>query len=143
MIKEKVQAELQLQKSRYERQLESVKQIGNEMTNLIKSNFNEKIAMILQEQWTKQCQIRELKSIKKFSKKEQWFKEDWMSTSKEQHGSVRDPNKQENSRQYRILCVKSVQIRSFSGPYFPAYGLNTDIWTRKNSLLGYFSRRDI
>ena len=143
MIKEKVQAELQLQKSRYERQLESVKQIGNEMTNLIKSNFNEKIAMILQEQWTKQCQIRELKSIKKFSKKEQWFKEDWMSTSKEQHGSVRDPNKQENSRQCRILCVKSVQIRSFSGPYFPAYGLNTDIWTRKNSLLGHFSRRDI
>ena len=143
LIKEKVQAELQLQKSRYERQLESVKQIGNEMTNLIKSNFNEKITMILQEQWTKQCQIRELKSIKKFSKKEQWFKEDWMSTSKEQHGSVRDPNKQENSRQCRILCVKSVQIRSFSGPYFPAYGLNTDIWTRKNSLLGHFSRRDI
>ena len=143
MIKEKVQAELQLQKFRYERQLESVKQIGNGMTNLIKSNFNEKIAMILQEQWTKQCQIRELKSIKKFSKKEQWFKEDWMSTSKEEHGSVRDPNKQENSRQCRILCVKSVQIRSFSGPYFPAYGLNTDIWTRKNSLLGHFSRRDI
>ena len=55
MIKEKVQAELQLQKTRHERQLESVKQIGNEMTNLIKSNFNEKIAMILQEQWTKQC----------------------------------------------------------------------------------------
>ena len=23
-------------------------------------------------------------------------------------------------------CVKSVQIRSFSGPYFPAFGLNTE-----------------
>ena len=23
-------------------------------------------------------------------------------------------------------CVKSVQIRSFFGPYFPAFGLNTD-----------------
>ena len=23
------------------------------------------------------------------------------------------------------LCVKSVRIRSFSGPYFPAFGLNT------------------
>ena len=28
---------------RYERQLESVKQIDNEMTNLIKSSFNEKL----------------------------------------------------------------------------------------------------
>ena len=25
-------------------------------------------------------------------------------------------------------CVKSVCIRSFSGPYFPAFGLNTDIY---------------
>ena len=23
-------------------------------------------------------------------------------------------------------CVKSVRIRSFSGPYFPAFGLNTE-----------------
>ena len=26
---------------------------------------------------------------------------------------------------YLQHCVKSVQIRSFSGPYFPAFGLNT------------------
>ena len=25
-------------------------------------------------------------------------------------------------------CVKSVRIRSFSGPYFPAFGLNTEIY---------------
>ena len=24
-----------------------------------------------------------------------------------------------------LHCVKSVQIRSFSGPYFPVFGLNT------------------
>ena len=50
-------------------------------------------------------------------------------------------------------CVKSVQIRSFSGPYFPAFGLNTErynvsvciqsecgkIQTRKNSIFGHFS----
>ena len=23
-------------------------------------------------------------------------------------------------------CVKSVRIRSYSGPYFPAFGINTD-----------------
>ena len=33
-------------------------------------------------------------------------------------------------------CVKSVHIRSFSGPYFPAFGLNTD---QKNSEYGHFS----
>ena len=33
---------LQLQKFRYERHLESVKQIDDEMANIIKSNFNEK-----------------------------------------------------------------------------------------------------
>ena len=37
----KVRAELQLQKVRCERQLESLKQIDSEMTNLIKSNFNQ------------------------------------------------------------------------------------------------------
>ena len=50
-------------------------------------------------------------------------------------------------------CLKSVQIRSFSGLYFPAFGLNTVIYsvnfriqsecgkmrTRKNSVLGHFS----
>ena len=38
--------------------------------------------MILQEQWTKQCQIGALKSIQEFSKKEQCFKENWMAVSK-------------------------------------------------------------
>ena len=51
-------------------------------------------------------------------------------------------------------CVKCVQIRSFSGLYFPAFGLNTEryeisfrihsecgkIRTRKNSVFGHFSR---
>ena len=54
-IKEQVRAEFQLQRIRYERQLESVKQIDNEIKNLIKSNFNEKIIIVMQEQWDKQC----------------------------------------------------------------------------------------
>ena len=45
------------------------------MTNLIRSNFIEKIAIVPQQQWTKQCQTGELKSIQEFSKKEQWFNE--------------------------------------------------------------------
>ena len=54
-----------------------------------------------------------------------------------------------------LHCVKSIQIRSFSGPYFPVFELNTAIYfvnlgiqseyreirTRKNSVLGHFSRR--
>ena len=51
-----------------------------------------------------------------------------------------------------IQCVKSVQIRSFSSPYFPAYGLTTrtlriqsecgKIRTRKNPVFWHFSRSD-
>ena len=36
-------------------------------------------------------------------------------------------------------CVKSVRIRSFSGPYIPAFGLNTD---QENSKYGHFPRSD-
>ena len=32
--------------------------------------------------------------------------------------------------------VKSIRIRSFAGPYFPTFGLNTD---QKNSQYGHFS----
>ena len=31
----------------------------------------------------------------------------------------------------QIHCMKSVQIQSFFGPYFPVYGLNTEIKCRK------------
>ena len=63
------------------------------MKNLIKSNFNVKIAIILKKQWTKHCQREELKSIQKFSKKEEWFKENWMSVNKPKHQGIRDPDK--------------------------------------------------
>ena len=55
-----------------------------------------------------------------------------------------------------IHCVKSVQIVVFSGPYFPAFGLNwteyfvshriqSECWkirTRKNYVSGHFSHSD-
>ena len=55
-----------------------------------------------------------------------------------------------------IYCVKDVQIRSFSGPYFLVFGLNTEIYgvnlrvqseywkiqARKNSVFGPFFRSD-
>ena len=50
MARKKVHAELQLQNIRHDRLLGSVKQNDNKMTKLIKSDLNEKIAIILQEQ---------------------------------------------------------------------------------------------
>ena len=55
-----------------------------------------------------------------------------------------------------IHCLKSIQIWSFSGPYFPVFGLNTDIYrvnlriqskyrkirTKKNSVFRHFSHSD-
>ena len=101
MTKEKVRVILHLQTNRSEGQLESVKQDDDEMTSLIKRNFNEHMAIILQEQWTKQCQTEELKYIQEFSKKEQWFKENWTSISKPRHGVSRDPNNQKNNINYQ------------------------------------------
>ena len=43
------------------------------------------------------------------------------SCSKAQSGQVWHPSKKDH-------YVKSVHIRSFSGPYFPALGLNTEIY---------------
>ena len=37
------------------------------------------------------------------------------------------------------LCVKHVRIRSYSGPHFPAFGLNTD---QNNSEYGHFLRSE-
>ena len=36
-----------------------------------------------------------------------------------------------------VHCVKSTRIQSFSGRYFPAFGMNTD---HKNSEYEHFSR---
>ena len=99
LTKEKVHAELQLQKTKYERQLESIKQHDNAMTNLIKSNFNDKITIIQQEQWIKQCQTGVLKSIQEFSKKKKQFKENWMSVYKPKNAGVRDTDKQKDNLQ--------------------------------------------
>ena len=50
-----------------------------------------------------------------------------------------------------IHCVKSVLIRSFSGPYFPAFGLNTERYSvqirentdKKNCEYGHFPPSDL
>ena len=73
------------------------------MKNLLKSNFNENIIIVMQEQWTKQCQKGKLKSIQEFAKKEQRFKENRISTSKPKNESARVPNKQE--KQYTVLNI--------------------------------------
>ena len=43
-------------------------------------------------------------------------------TEKSKHYQLQDYLKEND-----LHCVKSVRIRSFSGPYFPAFGLNTEI----------------
>ena len=37
-------------------------------------------------------------------------------------------------------CVKSVRVRSYSGPYFPAFGLDTN---QNNSEYGHFLRSEL
>ena len=58
----------------------------------------------MHKQWTKQCRTGEPKSMQEFSKKELWFKENWMSTSKPQCWVTRNLNRQENNTQYQTYC---------------------------------------
>ena len=56
--------------------------------------------------------------------------------------SFQFPHKQDSD------SVKSLQIRSFFGPYFPVFGRNTEsknrkIRTRKHSVFGDFSRYSV
>ena len=62
-------------------------------------------------------------------------------------------NSQKNTRLWPAteqLRAKSVQIRSFSGPYFPVFGLNMEIYgvqirentDQKNSVFGQFLRSE-
>ena len=50
---------------------------------------------------------------------------------------------------YSIHCFKSVRIRNYSGPHFPAFGLNTDSVRMRehadqnNSEYGHFLRNYI
>ena len=42
-----------------------------------------------------------------------------------------------------IHCVKSVRIRSFSGPFFPAFGLTTDTFHGVKKTLEIFGTENI
>ena len=112
------------------------------MTKLTKSNFNEKIAVILQEQRTKQCQTRKLKSIQDFSKKEQWFKANSTSSSKPQHGVARDPNKQKMDTQYQTYywndCNQDKNNRRSNYRYNTGHGGEKQ---RYNRNLGQLQKR--
>ena len=48
-------------------------------------------------------------------------------------------NPQAHSHNRNVHFVKCVRIWSYSGPYFPAFGLNMD---QNNSEYGHFSRSD-
>ena len=42
---------------------------------------------------------------------------------------------------YNENCVKSAQIRSFSGPHFPAFGMNTEIYRVNLRILSECGKR--
>ena len=44
------------------------------------------------------------------------------------------------SKVFWLHYVKSVQIRSFSGPYFPVFGLNTKIFYTFHAVLGHLRK---
>ena len=64
--------------------------------------------------------------MKLFHLKEQWIRYHWLEEVPEKQTYFANSNSNSNSKaNSNLLCVKSVRIWSFSGPYFPGFGLNT------------------
>ena len=51
-------------------------------------------------------------------------------------------NHMKSAKEFKTHCVKSVRIRSYSGPYFPAFGQNTERY-QNNSEYGHFLRSHV
>ena len=47
------------------------------MTNCIRNQHREDIAVNLIQQWKKECQVAEKRTKARFTQKEKWFKENW------------------------------------------------------------------
>ena len=65
------------------------------------------------------------------SRKGNWWTSLWHVCDRQVCGKNREDSLNVIEKRFNIVgfhCVKSVRIRSFSGPYFSAFGLNTEIY---------------
>ena len=76
-IKESLKTELKLLQVRFIRQQKFIMDIDIDLTNCIRHQHTEDIAVNLIQQWKKQSQATEEGKNFRFTQKEKWFKENW------------------------------------------------------------------
>ena len=75
--KESFKTELKLLQVRFIRQQKFIMDIDIDMTNCIRNQHTEDIAVNLIQQRKKECQVAEERTKARFTQKEKWFKENW------------------------------------------------------------------
>ena len=72
------------------------------MTNYIRNQHTEDIAVNLIQQWKKECQVAEERTKSRFAQKEKWFKENWNFEYKPRNDDE-NKNLKKNLRQHKDL----------------------------------------
>ena len=75
--KRSLKIELKLLQARFIRQQKFIMDIDIDMTNCIRNQHTDDIAVNLIQQWKKECQAAEERAKARFKQKEKWFKENW------------------------------------------------------------------
>ena len=75
--KRSLKIELKLLQVRFIRQQKFIMDIDIDMTNCIRNQHTDDIAVNLIQQWKKECQAAEERAKARFKQKEKWFKENW------------------------------------------------------------------
>ena len=102
--------------------------IDNDMTNCIRNQRRDDIAVHLIQQWKKECQAAEERTKARFTQKEKWFKENW---NFEYKARIDDENKT-NLRQHKYLESGSRKPNKIPRDFFQLCKRKSEEETNRN-----------
>ena len=113
---------------RFIRQQKFIMDIDIDMTNCIRNQHTEDIAVNLIQQWKKECQVAEERTKARFTQKEKWFKENWNFEYKPR---TDDENKT-NLRQHKDLESGSREAKKIPRDFFKLRKRKSEEETNRN-----------
>ena len=112
--KESLKTELKPLQVRFIRQQKFIMDIDTDMTNCIRNQHTEDIAVNLIQQWKKECQVAEERAKARFTQKEKWFRENWNFEYKPRT----DDENTTNLRQHKYLKSGSREPNKIARDFF-------------------------
>ena len=126
--KESLKTELKLLQVRFIQQQKFIMDTDIDMTNCIRNQHTEDIAVNLIQQWKKECQMAEERTKARFTQKEKWFKENW---NLEYKPRTDDENKT-NLQQHKDLESGSRKPNRISRDFFKLHKRKSEEETNRN-----------